>query len=177
MLLQYENVRMNVGHNHERRSIDLDILKLRNQMKQCAYDTDMKAAAIIKEHLQNVSEELRQAVGSKDLLTRMINRIQHEKALLREAEGGEPVRKKVKKDEQTFVEDIPHWSIIFKKEILKNNRGGVKICYEGYMYTKKLQTKTRMTWECSQRRAFRCTGSLTTDKDVSLYFLCISCLI
>lgn len=37
------------------------------------------------------------------------------------------------------------------------------MCCEGYMYTKKSTMKTRIHWECSQRRAFNCKGSLTTD--------------
>ena len=44
-----------------------------------------------------------------------------------------------------------------------NTRGGLLICCNGYMYTKKLERKTCIRWECSQRRSLNCKGAVTTD--------------
>ena len=53
-------------------------------------------------------------------------------------------------------------------EVIKNNRGGVKIVLDGYitLYTKKASKSTRIRWECSQRSALQCKGALTTDLEV-----------
>ena len=34
-------------------------------------------------------------------------------------------------------------------EIIGNERGGSKLCFEGYMYTKKYASANRVRWECS----------------------------
>lgn len=51
-------------------------------------------------------------------------------------------------------------------EIIKNNKGGSKLCVEGYLYTKKSSNSTRIHWECSQRNAFSCKGCALTDLEV-----------
>ena len=48
-------------------------------------------------------------------------------------------------------------------EIIKNQKGGIKISYEGYLYTKKATKPTRIRWECSERKAHSCKGAVTTD--------------
>ena len=48
-------------------------------------------------------------------------------------------------------------------EIIKNNRGGQKLCINGFTYTKQFTRKTYIRWECSHRRLFNCNGSVTTD--------------
>ena len=45
--------------------------------------------------------------------------------------------------------------------MIKNNKGGAKLCFGGYMYTKKVVNKSTIRWECSQRRAMSWKGSLT----------------
>lgn len=55
---------------------------------------------------------------------------------------------------------LPHWSFIM--ELLKSNRGGQKLSYDGYMYTKKNSTVTTVYWCCAARVQQKCTGSLTT---------------
>ena len=52
-------------------------------------------------------------------------------------------------------------------EIVKNNKGGSKLCFEGYTYTKKSVSKTTIQWECSQRKAYVCKGKVTTDSQVA----------
>ncbi|XP_052259481.1 uncharacterized protein LOC127863853 [Dreissena polymorpha] len=37
-------------------------------------------------------------------------------------------------------------------EFIRSQRGAAKLCYEGFTYTKKKETKSTMRWECSQRR-------------------------
>ena len=49
-------------------------------------------------------------------------------------------------------------------EIVKNNKGGSKLCFEGYTYTKK---SANFHWECSQRKAYVCKGKVTTDSQVA----------
>ena len=48
-------------------------------------------------------------------------------------------------------------------EIIQNIRGGQKLGYDGYMYTKKVSRKSHVLWECSERRGLKCKGTLTTD--------------
>lgn len=52
-------------------------------------------------------------------------------------------------------------------EIIKNQRGGLKLVHEGYMYTKKYVRKN-VRWECANRYAFSCKGGLTTDAEVNI---------
>ena len=52
-------------------------------------------------------------------------------------------------------------------EIIIDHKGGLKLIYEGYMYTKKYVRKT-VRWECSNRTAVSCQGGLTTDADVNM---------
>ena len=52
-------------------------------------------------------------------------------------------------------------------EIVKNNKSGSKLCFEGYTYTKKYASKTTIHWECSQRKEYVCKGKVTTDSQVA----------
>ena len=56
---------------------------------------------------------------------------------------------------------------IMTMEIVKNRKGGSKLCFEGYTYTKKSASKTTIHWECSQRKAHVCKGKVTTDFQVA----------
>lgn len=51
-------------------------------------------------------------------------------------------------------------------EIIKNQRGGERLCYQGFTYTKKNQKKTSRRWERANRGKYNCKGSITTDLDV-----------
>ncbi|KAL8590500.1 hypothetical protein ACOMHN_010936 [Nucella lapillus] len=48
-------------------------------------------------------------------------------------------------------------------EIVTSNKGGAEISYQGFIYTKKATKKTRIRWECSQRKGLSCKGAITTD--------------
>ena len=52
-------------------------------------------------------------------------------------------------------------------EVIRNNKGVKKLCYNGYMYTKKSTSATTKRWECSRRPALRCNGKITTNLSVS----------
>lgn len=54
-----------------------------------------------------------------------------------------------------------------KMEIIKNAKGGEKLCFRGFMYTKK-SWDSRIRWECSQRKAKNCKGALTTSLQVGV---------
>ena len=45
---------------------------------------------------------------------------------------------------------------LWEMEIIKNYRGGQKLCIYGFKFTRK----TYIRWECSDRRLFNCKGSL-----------------
>ena len=51
-------------------------------------------------------------------------------------------------------------------EVIQNHKGGKKLLHEGYMYTKKYQSKSTMRWECSNRVSFSCKGAVTTDIEI-----------
>ncbi|KAH3838584.1 hypothetical protein DPMN_111992 [Dreissena polymorpha] len=42
-----------------------------------------------------------------------------------------------------------------------------QLCYEGFLYTKKKETKSTIRWECSQQRSENCKGTVTSDNPVS----------
>ena len=48
-------------------------------------------------------------------------------------------------------------------EIIRSNKGGRKLCYQGYLYTVKRTNQRSITWECSQKKYFNCSGSLQSD--------------
>lgn len=50
-------------------------------------------------------------------------------------------------------------------EIIHSNKGGAKLCYEGFMYTIQVTRKTKVWWRCVKRSSGQCRGSLTTDLD------------
>ncbi|KAH3735233.1 hypothetical protein DPMN_041696 [Dreissena polymorpha] len=52
-------------------------------------------------------------------------------------------------------------------EFIRSQRGAAKLCYEGFTYTKKKETKSTMRWECSQHRSENCKATATTDNPVS----------
>ncbi|CAM1319229.1 Uncharacterised protein g7146 [Pycnogonum litorale] len=52
-------------------------------------------------------------------------------------------------------------------EVIRSNKGGEKLCYDGHMYTKKSSSVSTKRWECSKRAALSCNGNVTTDIDVS----------
>jgi hypothetical protein len=54
-------------------------------------------------------------------------------------------------------------------EILRNNKGGAKLVLDGYMYTQKRVSDTKIYWRCAQTRRFHCSGSITTTSDVSTF--------
>lgn len=51
-------------------------------------------------------------------------------------------------------------------ETIPNSKGGVKLCHDGYMFTKKGTNKTTIRWECSKRRAMSCKGAIVTDLQI-----------
>ena len=50
-------------------------------------------------------------------------------------------------------------------EIVRNQKGGQKLLYDGYANTKKATRNERVQWECSNTRAFGCTTPFTTHAD------------
>ena len=47
-------------------------------------------------------------------------------------------------------------------ENIPSNRGGSKLCYQGYMYTKHATRKTNQWWKCVKRSSIGCRGNLST---------------
>jgi hypothetical protein len=45
---------------------------------------------------------------------------------------------------------------------IPSNRGGSKLCYQGYMYTKHATRKTNQWWKCVKRSSIGCRGNLST---------------
>jgi len=52
-------------------------------------------------------------------------------------------------------------------EILETNRGGKKVLFEGYCYTRLKTGKSSIFWRCDQEYVMECKGSLTTTVDFS----------
>ncbi|CAG2190399.1 unnamed protein product [Mytilus edulis] len=48
-------------------------------------------------------------------------------------------------------------------EILQSNKGGSKLCYEGYIYTRHALRKTKQWWKCTLKSSLGCRGNLSTD--------------
>ena len=51
-------------------------------------------------------------------------------------------------------------------EVIRSNKGGLKLCYEQYMYTKKSASKSSIFWTCTNRTS-GCSGSLRTNLDIT----------
>ena len=55
-------------------------------------------------------------------------------------------------------------------EIIKSNKGGLKICMDGYMYTKLSVKSSSIFWKCSQKVVLSCKAVLRTGLDISFLF-------
>lgn len=54
-----------------------------------------------------------------------------------------------------------------KIEIIKTDRGGLKIVFNDYMYTKqKNLANNKIRWECVEKKKKKCKGSITTDQSI-----------
>ena len=53
-------------------------------------------------------------------------------------------------------------------EVIKNNKDSLKLCYEGYLYTKKIKTRNIIWWEWSNRALLSCKGAVSTNHDVTV---------
>ena len=62
-------------------------------------------------------------------------------------------------------------------EIIKSNKGGSKLLCDGFMYTKKKESKILISWEYSQRVVKSCKGSLTSNSLVNKIYIRLSKLI
>lgn len=52
-------------------------------------------------------------------------------------------------------------------EFITSNKGCVKLCFNGFSYTKKKESKSSIRWECSKRGSLKCKGAVVTDLNVS----------
>ena len=57
---------------------------------------------------------------------------------------------------------------IVKMEIIESNKGCMKLCFQGYSYTKKRSTKSTVNWICSEKKGQQCSGAVITDLAVSI---------
>ena len=48
-------------------------------------------------------------------------------------------------------------------EIIRSNKGGNKLCYNGHTYTKKSSSNASIFWVCTNRNRLRCRGSLLSN--------------
>ena len=55
-------------------------------------------------------------------------------------------------------------------EIIKSNKGGLKMCMDGYMYTKLSVKSSSIFWKCSQKVVLSCKAVLRTGFDISFLF-------
>ena len=53
-------------------------------------------------------------------------------------------------------------------EIITSNKGGLKLCLDGYMYTKHQTKASSIIWKCAQKAAHSCKSTLKTGLNVSL---------
>ena len=53
-------------------------------------------------------------------------------------------------------------------EVIQSNKGGLKLCHDGFLYTKKAKSKNTIRWECTNRRSLTCKGAISTNHDVNV---------
>ena len=58
-----------------------------------------------------------------------------------------------------------------KMEFIETGRGGKKLCFSGFIYTKKAVKTNRVRWECSHRKTLECKVAMTTSLMVSTNIL------
>ena len=51
-------------------------------------------------------------------------------------------------------------------ELIASNKGGMKLSFGGYMYTKQVSKPNHVRWRCV-KRTLRCKGSLTTTLEIT----------
>ena len=52
-------------------------------------------------------------------------------------------------------------------DVIATKRGGQKLCFEGFMYTQKIETTHKLIWRCVKRDdAVKCTAILQTSKNM-----------
>ena len=59
-------------------------------------------------------------------------------------------------------------ALLFKMELVKSNKGGDKLCYEGFCYTKRYESKNRTRWQCSERHGSKCKGAVVKNLAVDV---------
>lgn len=59
-------------------------------------------------------------------------------------------------------------------EIIRTNKGGEKVCYGDYAYTKRSTSWSTIPWECSKKIIYSCRGQIVTYSHVQnmLSFKC-----
>ena len=50
-------------------------------------------------------------------------------------------------------------------ELITTSKGGLKLCFEGFMYTKAYTRKTKVWWKCSKKTSLGCRATLSTVQD------------
>ena len=50
-------------------------------------------------------------------------------------------------------------------ELITTSKGGLKLCFEGFMYTKAYTRKTKVWWKCSKKTSLGCRATLSTAQD------------
>ena len=52
-------------------------------------------------------------------------------------------------------------------EAIRNNKGGIKLCFGGFMYNKKGQSTKRTPWECLFRGSIIIDLTVTVTKSIN----------
>ena len=52
-------------------------------------------------------------------------------------------------------------------EVIKSNKGGLKVIHDCYMYTKKMKNNNSIRLECSSRKAKSCKGGITNNLEIN----------
>ena len=50
-------------------------------------------------------------------------------------------------------------------ELITTSKGGLKLCFEGFMYAKAYTRKTKVWWKCSKKTSLECRATLSTAQD------------
>lgn len=51
-------------------------------------------------------------------------------------------------------------------EILKSNKGNIKIAFEGFLHTKKKTCENHILWKCSKTSSLKCFANFTTSLEL-----------
>ena len=131
-----------------------------------------KTRKIFEQELAKCSPKVQEILqASKDSVLRLLNN-KKRKILVESGVELPPKPTPVKAPVEVLTPESEYYN---QKEIIPGKKGGVKMYFEGYLYTVKVNLRTgrkKIIWECSKKALHHCKGTAVSDESVSISSKC-----